>query len=402
MHSLKRYGSAAVLAAALAGPAWAQISDDVVKIGVIADMSGPYSAITGIGLVRAVELAVKDFGGTVLGKRIEVISANHQGKVDVASAKAREWLDVDKVDLIIEATDSASAIAMQKIAVGKKKPIIFAGSGSSALTGKECSAYGIQWSYNTYAMAAGTARAIAEGGGDTWYMIALDAAFGQTMERDVANVLKATGGRIVGASRHPMNAPDFASLLLQAQNSKAKVVGFGNAGTDLQNALRQAAEFGLPKNQTLAALLIFDTDIKGLGLQLAQGLQYTTGFYWDRTPETREFSKRFMAVQKATPSMSQAGAYSGALHFLKAAAAAGTDAAEPVLEKMRATPVNDVFVKNGHIRADGQHVHDMYLAEVKKPGESTSEWDLARIKRTIPADVAFQPLADSECPLVKR
>lgn len=393
---------AAALACGLGLNAAAQVSDDVVRIGVIADMSGPYSAITGTGMVRAVEMAVKDFGGSVLGRRIEVVSANHQGKVDVAAAKAREWYDRSGVDLIIEGTDSASAIAMQKIALEKKKPIVFAASGSSALTGAECSPYGIQWTYNTYAMAAGTATALAEAGGTTWYMLALDYAFGHAFQRDVAHVLGKAGGKVVGSARHPLNAPDFASYLLQAQASKAKVVALANAGTDTQNAIRQAAQFGLTKNQTLAAMLINDVDVKGLGLPLAQGLVFTTAFYWDRTPETRAFSRRFLAEQKAMPSIGQAGSYSAATHYLKAVAAQNTDASAPVLEWMKRTPVNDFFAQGGRIREDGQHVHDMYLAEVKKPAESKGEWDLVRIRHVIPAERAYQPLAESECSLVKR
>jgi branched-chain amino acid transport system substrate-binding protein len=402
MNHLKKYMLGAAFALNFGNAAYAQFSQDIVKIGVISDMSGPYSAITGEGIVRAVDLAIKDFGGNVQGKPIQIVTANHQGKVDIASTKAREWFDTANVDLIIEATDSASAIAMQKIAAEKKKPIIFAGSGTSALTNKECSPYGIQWTWNTYSMAAGTARALLNEGGTSWYFVTADYAFGKQMESDVTQAVIAAKGEVLGITRHPINAPDFASILLQAQASKAKVVGFANAGMDTQNAIRQAAEFGLTKAQTLAALLIFDSDIKGLGLKLAQGLQFTTAFYWDATPETRDFSKRFFAVHKAMPSMSQAGAYSAAMHYLKAVAAKNTDSPDVVLAQMHASPVNDVFAKGGQIRVDGLHVHDMYLAEVKKPSESTGEWDLVRIKRTIPGAEAFQPLSVSECPLVKR
>ncbi|SEK13260.1 MULTISPECIES: ABC transporter substrate-binding protein [unclassified Variovorax] len=394
--------AATTLAALVAGPAFAQISDETVKIGVIVDMSGVYSANGGMGAVRAVEMAVKDFGGKVQGKPIQVVSADYQNKVDVASSKARQWYDVEKVDLIIESTDSAASIAMQKVALDKKKPIIFAGSATTALTNKECSPYGIHWVYDTYALATGTGRAVMQEGGSSWYFVTADYAFGHSLERDTSAVVNEMGGKVLGSAKHPLNASDFASFLLQAQSSKAKVVGLANAGKDTQNAVRQAAEFGITKNQTLATLLVFDTDIKGLGLPAAQGMMFTTGFYWDANPETREFGKRFFDIHKGMPTMIHAGAYSAAMHYLKAIDAKGTDSAETVLAQMHATPVNDFFAKGGKIRADGRMVHDMYLAEVKKPSESKGEWDMIKIKRTIPGDEAFQPLAASTCNLVKR
>jgi branched-chain amino acid transport system substrate-binding protein len=391
----------AVAATAAMAPALAQISDDVVKIGVIVDMSGVYAGVGGQGAVRAVEMAVKDFGGKVQGKPIQIISADYQNKVDIAASKARQWFDVDKVDMIIESTDSAAAIAMQKVAAEKKKPIIFAGSASTALTNNECSAYGIHWVYDTYALATGTGRAVMEEGGNSWYVLTADYAFGNALQADTANVVNAMGGKIVGTSKHPLNASDFASFLLQAQSSGAKVLGLANAGKDTQNAIKQANEFGLTRKMTVATLLVFDTDIKALGLATTQGLVYTTGFYWDLNPETREFSNRFNAVYKAMPTMVQAGVYSATMHYLKALDAVKTDAAEPVLARMHQTPVHDFFAKNGTIRKDGRMVHDMYLAEVKKPAESHGEWDIAKIKRTIPGEQAFKPLSASTCPLVK-
>jgi branched-chain amino acid transport system substrate-binding protein len=391
----------AVAAAAAMAPALAQISDDVVKIGVIVDMSGVYAGVGGQGAVRAVEMAVKDFGGKVQGKPIQIISADYQNKVDIAASKARQWFDVDKVDMIIESTDSAAAIAMQKVAAEKKKPIIFAGSASTAQTNNECSAYGIHWVYDTYALATGTGRAVMEEGGNSWYFLTADYAFGNALQADTANVVNAMGGKIVGTSKHPLNASDFASFLLQAQSSGAKVLGLANAGKDTQNAIKQANEFGLTRKMTVATLLVFDTDIKALGLATTQGLVYTTGFYWDLNPETREFSNRFNAVYKAMPTMVQAGVYSATMHYLKALDAVKTDAAEPVLARMHQTPVHDFFAKNGTIRKDGRMVHDMYLAEVKKPAESRGEWDIAKIKRTIPGEQAFKPLSASTCPLVK-
>jgi branched-chain amino acid transport system substrate-binding protein len=399
---LRQISVAAAFTALAAGSAFAQVSDDVVKIGVIVDAGGVYADNGGMGVVRAVELAVKDFGGKAQGKPIQVVSADYQNKVEVAASRARQWYDADKVDLIIESTDSAAAIAMQKLAADKKKPIIFAGSATTALTNKDCSAYGIHWVYDTYSLATGTARAVMQEGGSSWYFITADYAFGHSLERDTTAVVNAMGGKVLGTSKHPLNTLDFSSFLLQAQSSKAKVVGLANAGKDTQNAIRQAAEFGITKNQTLATLLVFDTDIKGLGLGPAQGMLFTTGFYWDATPETREFSKRFYEVHKAMPTMIHAGAYSAAMHYLKAIDAKKTDEADAVLKQMRDTPVNDFFAKAGKVREDGRMVHDMYLAEVKKPAESKSEWDMVKIKRTIPGDEAFQPLSASACPLVKR
>ena len=391
------------VSALAAQPAAAQVSDDAVKIGVLVDMTGVYSANGGPGVITAVNMAVKDFGGKVLGKPIQVVSADYQNKVDITSTKAREWYDVDKVDMIIESTDSSSAIALQKLGLEKKKLTIFAGSASSALTNKECSPYGIHYVYDTYALATGTGRAVVQEGGDSWYFITADYAFGHSLERDTVNVVKQMGGKVLGSVRHPLSAQDFSSFLLQAQASKAKVIGFANAGRDTQNAVRQAAEFGITQGgQTLATLLIFDTDLKGMGLNVAQGLQFTTGFYWDYNKETRDWSQRFYAQQKAMPTMIQAGAYSAVMHYLNAIKAAGTDATETVIKKMKETPINDFFAKNGKIREDGRMVHDMYLAEAKKPSESKGEWDLLKIKRTIPGDQAFQPLADSTCPLVKK
>lgn len=402
MHKNLTKVALATTMAFMAGHAFAQISDDAVKIGIIVDMTGVYSANGGRGMIRAVELAVKDFGGNVQGKPIEIVSADYQNKVDIAASKAREWFDVNKVDMIIESTDSAAALAMQRVAAEKKKPIIFAGSATTALTNKDCSAYGIHWVYDTYALATVTARAVMKEGGDSWYFITADYAFGQALERDTTNVVKAMGGTVVGTSRHPLSASDFASFLLQAQASKAKVVGLANAGKDTQNAIRQAAEFGITKNQKLATLLVFDTDVKGLGLKAAQGIVFTTGFYWDMNDETRAFSKRFYEVHKAMPTMIQAGAYSATMHYLKALDARKTDSADAVLAQMRETPVNDFFAKGGKIRADGRMVHDMYLAEVKSPAESKGEWDLMKIRQTIPGDEAFQPLSASTCPLVTK
>lgn len=386
-----------------AGNVQAQFTDDIVKIGVIVDKTGVYSANGGPGGVTAVRMAIEDFGGKVLGKRIEMVSADYQNKVDIALARASEWIDRDQVDMIIESTDSAAAIALQKLGANKKKIMIFAGSATTALTNKECSPYGVHYVYDTYALATGTGRAIRESGGDTWFFLTADYAFGNSLEKDTTRVVQEMGGKVLGTIKHPLGASDFSSFLLQAQASKAKVIGLANAGKDTQNAVRGAAEFGLTKSgQKLATLLIFDTDLKGMGLPVAQGLLFTTGFYWDQNDETRAWSKRFYAQHKAMPTMIQAGMYSATMHYLKSIQAAGTDNAEAVMQKMKATEINDFFAKNGKIREDGRMVHDMYLAEAKKPSESKSEWDLLKILKTIPGDLAYQPMSKGICPLVRK
>ena len=406
MKQATRIAMTAIAAAAttlFSGAATAQISDDVVKIGIIVDKTGVYSANGGPGGVKAVEMAVKDFGGMVNGKKIEVVSADYQNKVDIALSRAREWLDIDKVDMIIESTDSAASIAMQKLGAEKKRVMIFAGSATTALTNKECSPYGVHYVYDTYALATGTARAVMQDGGDSWYFITADYAFGSSLEKDTTRVIQEMKGKVLGTIKHPLSASDFSSFLLQAQASKAKVIGLANAGKDTQNAVRQAAEFGIVSSgQKLATLLVFDTDIKGLGLKAAQGLLFTTGFYWDYNDETRKWSRRFYDVHKAMPTMIQAGMYSATMQYLKSIQDAGTDNADVVMKKMKETEINDFFAKGGRIREDGRMIHDMYLAEVKKPSESKEEWDIMKIKRVIPRDQAFQPLSESTCPLVKK
>ena len=373
------------------------------RIGAMVDMSGVYSAHGGPGMVTAVQMAVEDFGGKVLGRPIEVLSANYQNKVDIAAARAREWYDRDDVQMIIESTDSAAALALQRLGVEKKRITLFAGSASSALTNAECSPYGVHYVYDTYALSHGTGIAITKAGGDSWFFITADYAFGHALEKDTADVVVQNGGKVLGQVRAPLNTPDFSSFLLQAQASKAKVVGLANAGTDTQNSVRQANEFGITQGgQKLATLLVFLHDIKGLGLQAAQGLQFTDGFYWDYNDETRAFAKKFYERHKGMPSMVQAGAYSATMHYLKAITAAGTAEPDAVMAKMKATPINDFFAKNGVIRADGRMVHDMYLAEAKKPSESKGDWDLLKINAVIPGDQAYRPLSESVCPLVKK
>ena len=374
------------------------------RIGAMVDMSGTYSALGGQGMVNALKMAAEDFGGKVLGRPIEILSANYQNKVDIASSRAREWYDQDDVKMIIESSDSGSALAMQKIAREKKRMIIFAGSASSALTNAECSPYGVHYVYDTYALAKGTGAAVTKAGGNTWFFLTADYAFGHALEKDTSTVVIENGGKVLGSVRSPLNTPDFSSYLLQAQGSKAKVIGLANAGADTQNAVRQASEFGIVQSgQKLATLLMFITDVKGLGLQVAQGLTFTNGFYWDRNDDTRAFAKRYGDRNNgAMPSMVQAGAYSATMHYLKAVAAAGTDDADAVSAKMKETEINDFFATKGKIRADGRMVHDMFLVEAKKPSESKGPWDLMKIISVIPGDQAFRPLSESVCPLVKK
>ena len=379
---------------------WSQAAEPL-RIGAIVDMTGVYSGIGGPGGVEAVKMAVEDFGGKVLDRPIEVLSADYQNKVDVTSTRAREWLDQDNVEMIIESTDSASALALQKLGLDKKKIIIFAGSATTELTGKQCSPYGIHYVYNTYALANGTARALVEEGKKDWFFITADYAFGHSLEANAASVVEELGGKVLGKIRHPLSASDFASFLLQAQASKAQVIGLANAGRDTQNTVRQSREFGFGSGQQIVApLLIFDSDLKGIGLKTAQGLQFTTAFYWDYDDETRAFGKKFFARTKMMPTMVQAGMYSAVTNYLKAVQAAGAVDADKVMAKMRATPINDFFAKDSRILVNGLMSHNMYLAEAKKPSESKNEWDLLKILRVISKEKAFEPLEKSECPLV--
>ena len=399
---------AAIAAVSLLGSvvgARARVSDDVVKIGVLDDMSGLYADIQGPGDVVAVKMAVEDFGGTVNGKPIEVISADHQNKADVGSAIIRRWFDTEKVDAVLGLGNSAVALAGQAIAQEKNKVAITTSAASTALTGKACSPNGIHWVYDTYALATGTANAIMkQGNTDTWFFVTADYAFGHALEQDTTAVVKKNGGTVVGSVRAPINTSDFSSFLLQAQSSKAKVIGLANAGADAINSIKTASDFGLTAGgQKLAGLLVLITDIHSMGLSVAQGLMFTEAYYWDQNDETRAFAKRFAERHGGKPpTMLQAGIYSAAMHYLKAVKAAGTDEALTVIAQMKKMPVNDFMTKNGTIREDGRMMRDMYLLQAKKPSESKSEWDLMKVVATIPADEAFRPLSESECPLVKK
>lgn len=397
----------AVSMVCMAGMVQAQskgISDDVVKIGVLVDMAGLYSGGSGIGAVRAAEMAVKDFGGKVLGKPIEVVYADHQNKADIGASKAREWFDVGKVDMVLDITNSAVAIAVQKIAAEKKRINIVTGGGTVALSQQECSPYGIQYAFDTYALATSAVNVLVKEGGKNWYFITVDYTFGLNLEKDAKARVEALGGKVLGSVKHPLNAPDFSSYIVSAQAAKPDVIGIASGGGDFANILRTAREFGLGKGgkPVLTALFVVITDLKGLGLEIAQGLQYVDPFYWDFDEQTRAWSQRFMQVHKAMPSFNQAGDYSAVMQYLKAIEIAGTDDADAVMKQLRATKFNDFFLRNAYLRVDGRMVRDMYLMEVKKPSESKSEWDLAKLKRVIPGDEAYMSLAQSACPLVKK
>ncbi|MGA9089756.1 MAG: ABC transporter substrate-binding protein [Bradyrhizobium sp.] len=393
----------AVAALSLGAPgARAQISDDVVKIGVLNDQSGLYADLGGPGSVVAARMAVEDAGGTVLGKPVEIVYADHQNKSDVGAAIAREWFEVGKVDMAIGFDHSAVALAVEQLAAEKNRIAIAGAVGSTAFTGKSCTPTEASWVYDSYALTTSLAKAIVAEGRDTWFFITVDYAFGHSLEADATAAVKAAGGKVLGSVRHPLNTADFSSYLLQAQASGAKVVAFANGGGDMVNATKQANEFGLTKNQAIVSLLVFISDVHSMELQAAQGLKFVTAFYWDRDAETRAWSKRFFERQGRMPTMPQAAVYSAVRHYLGAIAAAGTDEAKAVMAKMRERPVNDFYVRNGHLREDGRLVHDMYFAQVKKPSESKGPWDYYKILATIPGDQAFRPLAEGGCPLVAR
>ncbi|WP_227367700.1 ABC transporter substrate-binding protein [Halomonas sp. M20] len=382
--------------------AHAEISGDVVKIGYLADMSGTYRDLAGPGGLEALNMAVEDFGGEVNGAPIEVLSADDRNSADVGANTVRGWIDQDDVDLVAGMVASSVTIAVTKILEQQDKLGIVSGSAASSITNEHCTPNHIHWVYDTYPMANGTAKAIVDEGGDTWFLLTADYAFGHALESDVETVVKENGGEIVGKVRHPFPTNDFSSYILQAQGSGAKIVGLANAGSDTVNALTTASQFGLVQSgQTLAGLLIFLNDVQALGLDVTQGLQLTTGWYWDMNEETREWADRYFERTQRMPTMVQAGVYSSTLHYLNAVAETGSDDAATVREQMAATPVNDMFASDGRIREDGRMIHDMYLVEVKSPSESEGEWDLYEILRTIPAEEAFRPLSESQCSLVK-
>jgi len=387
----------------LLAPSIGLAQDGAVKIGVLDDMSGPYSENTGPGDLLAVRMAVADFGGRALGKPIEIVSADMQNKVDVGVGIARRWYEQDQVDVIVGIPHSAIALGVVKLAEQTNRLVMPTGAATAELTGKACSAHSVHWVYDTYGQSKTIASAIVKQGGDSWFFITVDYAFGIALEQNASDFVKAAGGKVLGSARHPLNTADFSSFLLQAQASKAKVVVMANGGTDITNAIKQAKEFGLDRaGQRLAALLIQYPEVHALGLPTAQGLLMAASFYWDMSPEARAFTDRFTAAKGMPPTMIQAGTYGATLHYLKAVQAAGTDEAKAVMAKMKEMPINDFMTRQGRIREDGRVVRDMYLMQVKTPEESKGEWDLARIVATIPGDQAFRPLAEGGCPLVKK
>ena len=397
----------ATLVAALAvaaAPVHAQVSDGVIKIGVLNDQSSLYADLAGQGSVVAARMAVEDFGAEKKGMKVEIVSADHQNKPDVGSSIARQWLDVDKVDVIVDVPNSGVALALNQIVRDKGKALLVSGAATADLTGKACSPNTIHWTYDTWALANGTGNAIVKTGGDTWFFLTADYAFGHALERDTEAVVTKAGGKVLGKVRHPLNTQDFSSFLLQAQASKAKIIGLANAGGDTTNAIKQAAEFGLVKGgQNLAGLLVFITDVHALGLDKAQGLIMTETFYWDTNDKTRAFAKKFAERNRQIhPTMIHAGVYSATLHYLKAVEALKSDDGIKVIAKMKEMPTDDPLFGKGTIRADGRKVHPAYLFEVKKPSESKGPWDYYKLRSTIPAEQAFRPLDQGDCPLVKK
>jgi branched-chain amino acid transport system substrate-binding protein len=395
-------GAWLAITAAVSTPALAQ-NKPPLKLGGILDMSGLYADITGPGSELAAKMAVEDFGGEVLGRKIEIVVADHLNKADLSANIARDMFDNQGVEMIFDVAASATALAAGEIAKARNKIIMFSGPGSIRLSNEACGPYTVHYVFDTFAQANVTGLAAVKSGLDSWFFLTADYAFGQDLEKDTINVVRKSGGKVLGSVRHPLNTSDFSSYLLQAQASQAKVIGLANAGGDTINAIKQAAEFGLMKGgQKVSPLLAFVTDIDSVGLETAQGLLLAEAFYWDLNDETRAFSKRFMARMKRVPTAAQAGVYSSITHYLQAVKAAGTTDPTAVMKIMKDTPINDMFARNGRIREDGRMVHDMYLFEVKKPSESKGRWDDYKLLATVPGDQAFQSLELSRCPLVKK
>jgi branched-chain amino acid transport system substrate-binding protein len=398
MKSRMLPAAVAACAVLLAAPASAQ----GVKIGILNDQSGVYADYGGKYSFEAAKMAIEDFGGSVLGQKIEIITADHQNKPDLATSIARRWYEVEGVDMITELTTSSVALAVQQLSNEKKKIDIVVGAATSRITGDACTPYGFHWAFDTHALAVGTGGALVKAGGDSWFFMTADYAFGYALEKDTSEIVTANGGKVFGSVRIPLNSSDFSSFLLQAQSSKAKIIGLANAGLDTTNSIKQAAEFGIVAGgQKLAGLLMTLAEVHGLGLQAAQGLVLTEGFYWDQNDKTREFSERFMKRTDRMPNMIQAGTYSATLQYLKAVKAAGTKDSDAVVKKLKELPVDDVFAQGGKVLGNGRMVHDLYLFEVKKPSESKKPWDYYKQLAVVPGDKAFPSAKDSGCPLTK-
>jgi branched-chain amino acid transport system substrate-binding protein len=387
---------------AAVSPAQAQVSGDVIRIGLITDMSSVYADLDGQGGVEAIRMAIADMGGAINGKKIEVLSADHQNKPDVAATKAREWFDTQGLDMLIGGTNSGTALAMSKVAAEKKKPFLVVGAATSALTNDQCTPYTVHWAYDTVALAKGTGNAVVKQGGKNWFFLTADYAFGHQLQADTAKVVEASGGKVVGSVRAPLNASDFSSFLLQAQSSKAQILGLANAGGDTINSIKAANEFGITKTMKLAGLLVFINDIHSLGLKATQGMYLTDSWYWNQSPETRAWSRRFFDKMKRMPSSLQAADYSATINYLNAVKTTGSDDAEKVLAQMRKTKINDVFAKNAFIRGDGRMVHDMYLMQVKSPDKSTEPWDYYNVVQVFKGEEAWTTKNESKCGLWKQ
>jgi branched-chain amino acid transport system substrate-binding protein len=399
--TIKRFAALSSAAAcfALGSPASAQYSGDTVRIGFITDLASLYSDIDGQGGVEAIRMAIADFGGAVNGKKIELLVADHQNKADIAASKAREWIDQQGVDVLIGGTGSGATLAMSRVAAERRKPIIVIASGSSRFTNEECTPYTVHYSYDTIALAKVAGSEIVKQGGDSWYFLTADYAFGASLEGDASSVVKANGGKVLGASKHPLNTSDFAAYLIQAQTSKAKILALANAGGDTINAIKAANEFGINKSMNLVGLLMFIPDVHSLGLRTTKGMYLADAWYWDRTPETRAWAKRYFEKMKKAPSSNQAGDYSAALTYLKAAKAAGTDDGEKIMARLKGDKINDMFATNGYIREDGRMVHDMFLMQVKSPEASKYPWDYYNLIKTVPGEQAFATKTESKCAL---
>lgn len=399
--TLKQLATASLLACGSLA-ASAQISGDVIKIGIITDMSSVYADIDGAGGVEAIRMAIADMKGQIGGKKIELIFADHQNKADVAGSKAREWFDTQGLDMLIGGTNSGTSLAMAKIAAEKKKPFISIGAGTSRLTNEDCSAYTVHYAYDTVALANGTGAAVTKSGGKSWFFLTADYAFGVSLQTDTSAVVTKSGGQVLGSVKHPLNASDFSSFLLQAQSSKAQILGLANAGGDTINAVKAANEFGVTKTMKLAGLLMFINDIHSLGLKTTEGMYLTDSWYWNQSPEARAWSRRFFEKMKRMPSSLQAADYSATMHYLKAVEAVKSDDGDKVMAQMKATPINDFYTKGVIRKEDGRGVHDMFLLQVKSPKESTEPWDYFKVVTRIPGNDAFTKIADSKCPLVKK
>ena len=403
LHTLTGSLALAALASAFAVPVQAQaISDDIIRIGFISDLSGVYSDIDGKAGIEAIRMAIEDAGGTINGKKVELLFADHQNKADVASSRAREWFDQQKVDVLIGGTNSATSLAMAQVAAEKKRPFMAVGAGASDLTNAQCSPYTVHWAYDTVALARGTGSAVVKDGGKSWFFLTADYAFGHALERDTANVVKAAGGEVKGNVRAPLGASDFSSFLLQAQASKAQILGLANAGGDTINSIKAANEFGVTQTMKMAGLLVFINDIDSLGLEATQNLYLTDSWYWDKDDATRAWAKRFEAKVGRMPSSLQAGDYSAATFFLNAVKATGSDDADTIMKWMKSNKVNDMFAQGGYVREDGRMVHDMYLMQVKTPQESKGRWDYYKVVATLPGDEVYTKLSESTCKLVKK